>query len=162
MDGNNTLVLPQIVNIIETALTPVFLLAGTAAVLNVISMRLARVSDRANDIADLVLYGEEANEARRAQLAYLRRRTLALEASVILATLSAVFTCMSTLGLLAGAIREEYRDTALFWFFGCALVALTLSFVAFMYEMASAARSMVRQIKSDGLRRENAHQGDIG
>jgi hypothetical protein len=162
MDGNSTSALPEIVSIIETALTPVFLLAGTAAVLNVVSMRLARVSDRANDIADLVLYGEDANEARREQLSYLRRRTLALEASVILATLSAVFTCLSTLGLLAGAIREDYRDTALFWFFGCALVALTLSFFAFMYEMVGAARSMIRQIKSDRRRRENAYQGDIG
>jgi ABC-type multidrug transport system permease subunit len=162
MDSNSTPALPEIVSIIETALTPVFLLAGTAAVLNVVSMRLARVSDRANDVADLVLYGEEANEARREQLSYLRHRTLALEASVILAILAAVFTCLSTLGLLAGAIREDYRDTALFWFFGCALVALTLSFLAFMYEMASAARSMVRQINSDRKRRENAYKGDIG
>ena len=157
-----TAALPEIVSVIETALTPVFLLAGTAAVLNVVSMRLARVSDRANDIADLVLYGEDANEARREQLRYLRRRTLALEASVILATLSAVFTCLSTLGLLAGALREDYRDAALFWFFGCALVALTLSFFAFMYEMVGAARSMIRQINDDRRRREKFYQADIG
>ena len=148
MDGNSTATLPAIVSIIETALTPIFLLAGTAAVLNVISMRLARISDRANDIADLVLYGAEENEARVEQLAYLRRRTLALEIAVILATASAVFTCLSTLGLLAGAVREAYRDALLFWFFGLALVALTLSFFAFLYEMVGAARSMVRQIES--------------
>lgn len=146
MDGNSTTALPAIVSIIETALTPIFLLAGTAAVLNVISMRLARISDRANDIADLVLYGTEENEARLQQLAYLRRRTLALEIAVILATASAVFTCLSTLGLLAGAMREDYRDALLFWFFGLALVALTLSFFAFLYEMVGAARSMMRQI----------------
>jgi hypothetical protein len=73
-----------------------------------------------------------------------------------------VFTCLSTLGLLAGAVREDYRDTALFWFFGCALVALTLSFFAFMYEMVGAARSMIRQIKDDRRQRENLYQGDIG
>jgi len=148
MDGNPTTTLPAIVSIIETALTPIFLLAGTAAVLNVISMRLARISDRANDIADLVLYGTEENQARVEQLGYLRRRTLALEIAVILATASAVFTCLSTLGLLAGAVREDYRDAMLFWFFGLALVALTLSFFAFMYEMVGAARSMMRQIES--------------
>lgn len=144
--------LPAIVSIIETALTPVFLLAGTAAVLNVISMRLARVSDRTNDIADLVIYGAEENEERHRQLAYLRRRTLALEIAVILAIVSAVFTCLSTLGLLAGAVREEYRDALLFWFFGLALLALTLSFCAFMYEMVGAARSMMRQMDSARLR----------
>ncbi|MBL0374556.1 DUF2721 domain-containing protein [Rhizobium sp. KVB221] len=162
MDGSSTSAVPAIVSVIETALTPVFLLAGTAAVLNVVSMRLARVSDRANDIADLVIHGRDANEARREQLSYLRRRTLALEASVILAILSAVFTCLSTMGLLFGAIREEYRDAVLFWFFGAALVALTLSFFAFMYEMVGAACSMMRQIKSDKLQRRNVYQSDIG
>lgn len=153
MDGNSTSALPVIVNIIETALTPIFLLAGTAGVLNVISSRLARISDRANEIADLVIHGAQESEARLRQLAYLRRRTLALEIAVILASMSAVFTCLSTLGLLAGAVREDYRDVLLFWFFGFGVISLILAFFAFMFEMISAARSMVRQLTHDRKRR---------
>lgn len=144
---------PLIVNIIETALTPVFLLAGTAGLLNVINTRLSRVSDRANEVADLVIFGNDTSPSRIDQLSRLRRRTLALEIAAILAAASAVFTCLSTLGLLAGAVRETYRDTMLFWFFGLAVIALMSAFTAFMVEMFSAARSMIRQITQ-----ERAHE----
>ncbi len=50
MDPNVT----TVVEAIETALTPVFLLAGTGGFLNVFVARLARISDRVNEIFDIV------------------------------------------------------------------------------------------------------------
>jgi hypothetical protein len=161
MDGNSSLPVATIVNIIETALTPIFLLAGTAGILNVISSRLTRISDRTNDLADLTIFGEQASSARLKQLALLQRRTLALEISAILAATSAMFTCLSTLGLLAGAVGEDYRDVMLFWFFGLAVITLILAFSAFVFEMWSAARSMMRQIAKD-RQRLHRHESDLG
>ncbi|UVC08869.1 DUF2721 domain-containing protein [Rhizobium sp. TH2] len=149
MYGDSSAIAPSVVNVLETALTPVFLLAGTAGMLNVVSTRLARISDRANDVADIVISGEKASSARSRQLAYLRRRTLALETSAILAGASAIFTCLSTLGLMAGAIREDFREAMLIWLFSLSVILLMGAFVAFMYEMISAARSMMRQIADD-------------
>ena len=151
---------PTVVNIIRTGLTPVFLLAGTAGILNVISARLTRISDRANELADIVNFGEQGSVARLSQLAYLQRRTLALEIAGILAAASAVFTCLSTIGLLAGAIREDYRDQMLFWFFGLAVITLTMAFAAFIYEMGSAASSMMRQISRNRRTLGQRQEGD--
>ncbi len=100
--------LEDVVGIIQTALTPVFLLAGTAGFLNAFASRLARVADRVNAITDLIAVENGVSEARMYQLAYLRRRTLALEAAVVLATLAGVCTCLATLALLGGALREEF------------------------------------------------------
>ncbi|MGO4438622.1 DUF2721 domain-containing protein [Rhizobium sp. RAF56] len=153
-------VIPQAVSVIQVALTPVFLLAGTAGCLNVFAQRLARVSDRVNRLFD-VLQGEENLDAARVrQLTELRRRTLALEGAVILGTMSGVFTCLATLGLLIGAIRQEFREQILLWFFGAAVVALIGSFVAFLVEMIITGRAMLRQIENDREIRRR-HRGAV-
>lgn len=142
MDPNVT----TVVEAIETALTPVFLLAGTGGFLNVFVARLARISDRVNEIFDIVASREGEIRSRQIQLAHLRRRTLALEIAVILASLSGVCTCISVIGLLAGAIREQVRDQLLFWFFGAAVAGLIGALLAFLFEMLIAGYSMIRQM----------------
>lgn len=141
--------LSDVVGIIQTALAPVFLLAGTAAFLSVYTGRLARLADRVNEIAS----ERRDAEGRHSQfqhdarhLRYLQRRTLALEVAVILSTLSGFCTCMSILALLGGAINGELSEAALFWFFGAAVISLLASFLAFLFEIVSACISMISQI----------------
>ncbi|OCP03046.1 MULTISPECIES: DUF2721 domain-containing protein [unclassified Ensifer] len=140
---------PSIVNdlasIIQTALAPVFLLAGTAGFVSVYATRLGRVSDRVNEIGEKV----EQSEARRMQLDYLRRRTLALEIAVVLGTLAAICTGCAILNLLAGALEFGFREENLFWFFGSAILSLIGSLVAFLFEMLIAGRNMLRQMRLD-------------
>ena len=71
------LIFDDVVRIIQSALAPVFLLAGTAGFLNAFSSRLARVADRVNTITDLIAVENGVSEAQMSQLVYLRRRTLA-------------------------------------------------------------------------------------
>nr|WP_291158768.1 DUF2721 domain-containing protein [Ensifer sp. SSB1] len=132
-------------SIIQTSLAPVFLLAGTAGFVNVYATRLGRVSDRVNEVGEK---GREG-EARRIQLDYLRRRTLALEIAVALGTLAAICTGCAILNLLAGALAFGFREENLFWFFGGAIVSLIVSLVAFLYEMLIAGRNMLRQMRMD-------------
>ncbi|MBP1884177.1 DUF2721 domain-containing protein [Sinorhizobium mexicanum] len=129
--------------IVQTALAPVFLLAGTAGFVSVYEFRLGRVSDRVNAIQE----SGERGEARRSQLAYLRRRTLALEVAVALGTLAAICTGWAILNLLAGALKFGFREENLFWFFGGAILSLIGSLVAFLLEMLMAGRSMLRQMR---------------
>src|SRR5260370_28204642 len=74
-----------VAHIIQVALTPVFLLSGIATLLNVFSTRLARVADRV-DAVRKAIEGAEPDEtnALSAQLAYLHRRSLALDVAVVL------------------------------------------------------------------------------
>lgn len=137
--------------IIQTALTPVFLLTATAACLNVFSTRLARVSDRVNSFFESALSDEDPDEEHLLHLLFLRKRTLALEAAVLLGTASGVSTCLATLGFMVGAVRQVYREQILLWFFGLAVATLIGALIAFLYEMALAGRSMLQQIASDSL-----------
>lgn len=143
--------LSDVVGVIQTALAPVFLLAGTAAFLSVYTGRLARLADRVNEVAserlDPTRSGHELPQDPH-QLRYLRRRTLALEIAVILATFSGFCTCLSILALLGGAIGRELSEPALFWFFGAAVASLLASFIAFLFEISSACFSMISQIYS--------------
>ncbi len=145
---------PSIINdfasIIQTSLAPVFLLAGTAGFVSVYATRLGRVSDRVNEVGEK----DGEGEARRIQLDYLRRRTLALEIAVALGTLAAICTGCAILNLLAGALEFGFREENLFWFFGCAIVSLIGSLMAFLFEMLIAGRNMLRQMRMDQSRLE--------
>ena len=143
--------LSDVVGVIQTALAPVFLLAGTAAFLSVYTGRLARLADRVNEVARERLVDPARSDHRPPdprQLKYLRRRTLALEIAVILATLSGLCTCLSILALLGGAMGRDMSEPALFWFFGAGVASLLGSFVAFLFEISSAGLSMILQIYS--------------
>ena len=131
--------------VIQTSLAPVFLLAGTAGFVGVYATRLGRVSDRLNEVADR----RERSEALRMQLAYLRRRTLALEIAMVLGVMAGICTGGATLNLLAGALAIGLREENLFWFFGGAIVSLILSLVAFLFELLIAGRNMLRQMRDD-------------
>ncbi|ANK77063.1 DUF2721 domain-containing protein [Ensifer adhaerens] len=138
-------IVTDLASIVQTALAPVFLLAGTAGFVGVYEMRLGRVSDRLNAIQEK---GERGG-GRRTQLDYLRRRTLALEIAVALGTFAAICTGWAILNLLAGALQFGFREENLFWFFGGAILSLIGSLVAFLVEMLIAGRSMLRQIRMD-------------
>src|SRR3974390_3484795 len=93
---NPILPLDMVAHIIQMALTPVFLLSGIATLLNVFSTRLARVVDRLDQITEAI-EGADAGEIAllSEQLSHLRRRSLALDAAVLLAACGGAATCAS-------------------------------------------------------------------
>ena len=139
---------PEIVaHIIQVALAPVFLLTGIATLLNVFSNRLARVADRVDPLTEAI---EGADEAKgrilAAQLTRLHRRSVALDAAVVLGALGAAATCASVLTLFVGALKNATVASILFTTFGLA-VACTLgaigAFAAEMLMTGSAVRAEV-------------------
>ncbi|MBD9529976.1 DUF2721 domain-containing protein [Paracoccus sp. PAR01] len=137
---------PPIINdfaeVIQISLAPVFLLAGTAAFVNIYAIRLGRVSDRLNEVAEK----NDHSKQFRMHLSYLRRRALVLEIAVVLGVMAGICTAGATVSLLGGALAIGLREENLFWFFGGALVSLILSLVAFLVELLIASRNMLRQI----------------
>ena len=135
--------LDSVTHIIQVALTPIFLLSGIAALLNVFSTRLARVADRVDQLA-LALERANAADGLRlsVQLAYQRRRSLVLDAAVVLGALAGGATSSATLVLFLGALRNNTVVSALFILFGLAIVFTIGALAAFVTEMLMASRGL--------------------
>jgi type IV secretory pathway VirB6-like protein len=151
--------LDTVAHIIQVALTPVFLLSGIATLLNVFSTRLARVADRV-DAVSKTIEGADACEARvlSAQLAYLHRRSLALDVAVVLGAVGGAATCGAVLVLFVGALRDSTVATILFSLFGIAVGCALGAIVAFTAEMLMASIGIRTEVAES---RRTAAQSDV-
>ena len=143
MQAAPTTSLESVAHVIQLALTPVFLLSGIAALLNVFSTRLGRVADQV-DAVSARLDGARDGELGpyRLQLAYLRRRSRALDGAVILGAVGGVATSCATLTLFLGAIRNSGAAWLLFVLFGSAVLCTIGALTCFCYEMLLASRGL--------------------
>ncbi len=132
--------LDLVAHVIQLALTPVFLLSGIATLMNVFSTRLARVAD----LITKAIEGGDKDEAAplSAQLAHLRRRSLALDAAVVLAAIAGALTCASVLTLFVGALKDATVASVLFTTFGLAVICTIGAIAAFAVEMLMAGNAM--------------------
>jgi Protein of unknown function (DUF2721) len=122
-DAINAVPLDNIAHVIQVALTPVFLLSGIAALLNVFNTRLARVSDHVSHTADLLTADPQGEDSglMRSHIRRLRRRVLALDAAILLAALGGATTCGAAFTLFVGATRNANTAFVLLLLFGSAL-----------------------------------------
>ncbi len=109
---------------IQTALTPVFLLSGIGTLLNTFNARLARVADHHQHLVELLKAedDEAAAEALRRHIARVRRRRSALDSSVVLGGLAGALTCGAAFALFLVTLRSAVDSELLLWLFGGALV----------------------------------------
>jgi hypothetical protein len=159
MPGTISPILPldMVAHIIQVALTPVFLLSGIATLLNVFSTRLARVADRVDQITK-GLEGADAGEVAflAAQLSHLRRRSLALDAAVLLAAFGGAATCASVLTLFVGALRDATVASVLFTTFGLAVMCTIGAIGAFTTEMLMAGSGVRAEVAAGRRSSEQA------
>ncbi len=128
-------------HLIQVALTPVFLLSGIAALLNVFATRLARVADRLDSLADAI-GGGTCTDEQRVQLERLHRRSQALDTAVVLGTAGAAATCMAILTLFLFALSNKTIASVLLGFFGLAIICTLGSVTAFGLEMLMSSRGL--------------------
>ena len=139
--------LDSVAHVIQVALTPIFLLSGIAALLNVFSTRLARVADRVDLVSQLIeKSGHEPSQPQSAQLTYLRRRSRALDVAVVLGAFAGVATCAATLVLFIGALRDSTLASLLFVLFGSAILSTLGALIAFVLEMLMASRGLRAEV----------------
>ena len=147
-----TLDLNSIAHVIQVALTPIFLLSGIATLLNVFSTRLARVADRVEQITKQMneTDGAQSVELARALL-HLRRRSLALDAAVVLGAIAAAATCASVFTLFVGALRASTIASLLFTTFGVAIACTISAIAAFAVEMMMAGSGVRAEVARQRL-----------
>ncbi len=136
-------------HLIQTVLTPVFLLSGIGTLLNVFAGRLARVADQADALTKAT---DEAAKPADERLGVLKRRALILDVAVVLATGAAAATCLSILTLFLFALSNREIASILLMLFGLAILLTLGSIVAFGLEMVLSNRAMRRRIALHRLR----------
>ena len=147
--------LDSVTHIIDVALTPVFLLSGIGALLNVFSSRLGRVADRVDQIAQALETASPEDSLRLSvQLSFQRKRTLVLDVAVVLGALGGGATSGATLLLFLGALRNNTAASALFVLFGLAIVFTIGALAAFVVEMLLASRGLRASVSESCLRAE--------
>jgi hypothetical protein len=136
-----------VAHVIQVALTPIFLLSGIATLLNVFSTRLARVADRVEQITKAMEDADpdESVELAR-QLLHLRRRSIALDAAVVLGAIAAASTCASVFTLFVGALRNSTVASILFTTFGLAIACTISAIGAFTAEMLMAGSGVRAEV----------------
>ncbi len=128
-------------HLVQVALTPVFLLSGIAALLNVFAGRLARVADRLEALSTGT--GEETSpSAVSEEIARLHRRSIVLDVAVVLGTAGAAATCLSIMTLFLFAVANKAIANVLLFFFGLAIVCTLISVAAFGLEMLMSSRAL--------------------
>jgi len=133
--------LDSTVHLIQVALTPVFLLSGIAALLNLYSTRLAKVSDRLDTLTDGGKTGPH-DDAVCNEIARLHRRSIVLDVAVILGTIGAASTCVTILSLFVLGLSNQLLANLLLFSFGLAVVCTLGSVAVYGTEMLISSRGL--------------------
>ena len=136
-----------VVHIIQVSLTPVFLLTGIATLLNVFTTRLARVADQVDALTKVIEVDPSRQSALMSlRLAHLHRRSLFLDAAVVLAATAGASTCVSVFGLFAGEAGGFAVAAVLYVTFGLAIVCILVAIVAYTIEMMLASQRVREEV----------------
>lgn len=137
--------LSSVAYVIQLAVAPVFLVTGIAAMLGVLTGRLARVVDRARALEPLLAALRETepaasaaaakSSAMRQQLRILGRRARLINRAITLCVVSVLLICLVIIGLFVGT----YLVPGLFWLsaaaFALALAVLIAALMLFLREV---------------------------
>ena len=128
-----------VAQVIQQAVTPVFLLTGVGAILNVLSSRLGRVIDRFR-VLENIPDGERS--AYTTEIANLLRRSRWIHWAISLCTVCALFICIVIAGLFIGSELGKDPSGMVAAFFIAAMLALTAGLLCFLREITLATGSI--------------------
>lgn len=124
----------DVAHLIETALTPVFMLSGVGTLLNLFNTRSSRVSDQIEKASDLL--GAEQDQAARGslerQVVLLRRRIIVLDIAIMFGGLAGAMTCGAAFVLFFGTVRDASIALWLVGLFGAALLSTVAALGTFL------------------------------
>ncbi|PTD22925.1 DUF2721 domain-containing protein [Sphingomonas fennica] len=129
----------EIAHTIQLAVAPVFLLAGIGSILNVLAGRLARVVDRARQLArEFTPTDHPDHEAQVHELRLLDRRIMLANMAIFLCTASAALICAVVAGLfIADLTSLGFARTMAFGFIAAMLLLVSGLFL-FLIEVRVA------------------------
>jgi ABC-type transport system involved in cytochrome bd biosynthesis fused ATPase/permease subunit len=128
---------------IQLSLSPVFMLAGIGALLNVLVGRMARVVDRVRDLEKLHPRATGPERDRYVwELRILDLRIKVINAALFMAVASAVMTCLVVVLLFVAELGGLKFGTAVALSFILAMVLLIASLISFIVEVRTSLRAV--------------------
>jgi len=128
---------------IQLSLSPVFMLTGIGALLNVLVGRMARVVDRVRDLEKLHPGASGPVRDRFVwELRILDRRIKVINVSLFLAVSSAVMTCSVVAMLFIGELSGLRLGTVIASCFIVAMLLLITSLIGFIVEVRTSLRAV--------------------
>lgn len=132
---------PDLARTIGLALTPVFLLSGIAAFLNVLASRLARIVDRTRSIEDgLVPERPDLPGSHQEELRTLWARRHLINRAITLCTYSALLVAGLVGIIFVGAVLRFDLSMVVSVAFVAAIAALISGLISFLQEVHLALR----------------------
>lgn len=133
-----------IAGVISLAVAPVFLLAGIAGLLGVMSTRLGRITDRARVIERRIpdAPGPEQEKVLYGEAASLWERTRIINWAIRICTLGALTICLVIVTLFVGELVEFNVAVAVAVLFVAAMLCVISGLVLFLREVGIATGRM--------------------
>ena len=133
----------NLANAIQLAMAPVFLLTGIAALLSVMTGRLARIIDRGRAFADgkvRFVSQDDVSIALERQMLEPRRHLTSV--AITATTIAALLVCMVIAGLFVEVVLETPLEWLISAFFAAAMFALVVGLAFFLREVHLAMRTV--------------------
>ncbi len=140
----SVLSIPDLSHIIQLAVAPVFLLAGIAGFLNVMTGRLGRIVDRSRVLEERLddCLEEKMAERAEAELKLLQRRMGLNNWSIGFCILSGLLICLLVTTLFVGGYWGINIRAGIVLFFVLAMMSLIVALVLFLKETHLAIRTL--------------------
>ena len=139
-----------IATVIQLAVAPVFLLAGIAGLLNVLSIRLGRVVDRVR-VVETRLFKETHDDHRallQSETNSLWNRIRLVDWSIRTFVAGALIVCLVIVALFLSELSKFNLSAAIAFLFVCAMVLLIIGLLLFLFEVSVSTSSIREGIDS--------------
>jgi hypothetical protein len=139
----------EISQVIQLAVAPVFLLAGIAGFLSVLSHRLSRVVDRTRNIDRSIheAKSETHQELLRLEAKVLGQRTSIINWAIRLSVGSALIICIVIMCLFIGDVALFQLGTLIAYLFVAAMILVILSLLLLLFEVSISTRNLQHGIE---------------
>jgi hypothetical protein len=133
-----------IANVIQLAVAPVFLLAGIAGLLNVLSVRLGRAIDRVRVVENRLHKELHSNHVAllQTEIAALWSRIRLANWSIRMFVAGALVICLVIVSLFFSELAAFNMSAAIVVFFLGAMLLLILGLILFLIEVSISTRSI--------------------
>lgn len=139
MDGKFGPDLAAVISVLQTALTPAFLLVAVGSLLNVLTGRLSRIVDRSRDLQRQ--YADTkgpAHERVVRELRIIEKRMRVVGSSILFAVLSAISVCIMIVALFVLGLTNTSAAWVAVALFMLALALLSACLFQFVREIRLA------------------------
>lgn len=128
--------IPEITNVIQLAVAPVFMLTAVGTIIAALNMRLGRAVDRRRVLEEGLhaLAGSQREDAR-AELAQIARRIRYVYLAIVGSVLSGLFVCLLIAGAFIGAFIAADLTRMMAALFVLAMLSLIASLLLFLREI---------------------------